>query len=133
MVTTLEDVQLLVALRNEVAAGLDAEGIARSHRIITGIMIEVPGAALIAGALAPLVEVLEDLLEHHGPFELDVREEGRGKEIAEDAQNVAELAWMELHLIERIVPAGFSAQHSAALFDGAVEREGRRKARRAAK
>ena len=56
MVGTVEDVQLLLALRDEAAIALDAEGIARAHRISTGIMIEIPAAALMAGTLAPMVD-----------------------------------------------------------------------------
>ena len=58
MVATAEDVGLLVGLRDEAAAGLDAEGVARSSRLVTGIMVEVPSAALLAASLAPQVEFL---------------------------------------------------------------------------
>ncbi len=56
MVATVEDVELLVSLRNDVAAGLDADGIARSSRLVTGIMVEVPSAALLASSLARQVD-----------------------------------------------------------------------------
>lgn len=56
MVATLEDVELLLELRAEAFAGLDREGRKRAERVVTGIMIEVPSAALIADRLAPLVD-----------------------------------------------------------------------------
>ena len=56
MVATLEDVQLLAELRAEAEAGLDADGVPRSDRMVTGIMVEVPAAALLADRLAPHVE-----------------------------------------------------------------------------
>ena len=56
MVATFEDVELLVSLRDEVAAALDADGIARSGRLVTGIMVEVPSAALLASSLARKVD-----------------------------------------------------------------------------
>ncbi len=56
MVATVEDVELLLDLRAEAFATLDQQGIPRSDRIVTGIMIEVPAAALIADRLATLVD-----------------------------------------------------------------------------
>jgi phosphoenolpyruvate-protein phosphotransferase len=56
MVATVEDVELLVSLRDEVAARLDADGIPRSSRLVTGIMVEVPSAALLAPSLARQVD-----------------------------------------------------------------------------
>lgn len=56
MVATLEDVELLLELREEARAALDGEGIRRATRIVTGIMVEIPSAALIASLLAPRVD-----------------------------------------------------------------------------
>jgi phosphoenolpyruvate-protein phosphotransferase len=56
MVATLEDVELLLELRAEAFAALDREGTVRAERIVTGIMVEVPSAALIADRLAPHVD-----------------------------------------------------------------------------
>ena len=56
MVATVEDVELLLELRAEAFSTLDRQGIARSDRIVTGIMVEVPAAALIADRLATLVD-----------------------------------------------------------------------------
>ncbi len=56
MVATVEDVELLLSLRDEVAAALDRDGIARSGRLVTGIMVEVPAAALLAASLARKVD-----------------------------------------------------------------------------
>ena len=51
MVATEADVELLHALRDEAQAGLAREGMPRSERIVTGIMVEIPSAALIADRL----------------------------------------------------------------------------------
>jgi phosphoenolpyruvate-protein phosphotransferase len=56
MVATLEDVELILELRAEAFAALDREGTERAERIVTGIMVEVPSAALIADRLAPHVD-----------------------------------------------------------------------------
>ena len=56
MVATLEDVELLLELRAEAFEALDREDIRRAERVVTGIMIEVPSAALIADRLAPHVD-----------------------------------------------------------------------------
>jgi len=58
MVTTVEEVVAAKALLQECAAELDAEKIAAPAELLVGAMIEVPGAALIAGALAKHVDFL---------------------------------------------------------------------------
>lgn len=52
MVATLEDVDLLDALRDEARAGVVAAGQPCAERMVTGIMVEVPAAALLAPELA---------------------------------------------------------------------------------
>jgi len=55
MVATLSDVNLLHELVDEAQAGLAAAGLPRADRLIAGIMVEIPSAALIAHELAPHV------------------------------------------------------------------------------
>jgi len=52
MVATLEDVDLLESLREEARAGVLAAGQPCAERMVTGIMVEVPAAALLAPELA---------------------------------------------------------------------------------
>ncbi|MFH1475289.1 MAG: phosphoenolpyruvate--protein phosphotransferase [Chloroflexota bacterium] len=52
MVATLEDVDLLDALRDEARAVVVAAGHACAERMVTGIMVEIPAAALLAPELA---------------------------------------------------------------------------------
>ncbi|MCU0483959.1 MAG: phosphoenolpyruvate--protein phosphotransferase [Chloroflexi bacterium] len=52
MVATLADVDLLDSLREEAQAGLATDGAPRADRIVTGIMVEIPSAALLAAELA---------------------------------------------------------------------------------
>ncbi len=56
MVATLEDIGLFDSLRDEAQAGLAAEGAPRAERMVSGIMVEIPSAALLARELAPRVE-----------------------------------------------------------------------------
>jgi phosphoenolpyruvate-protein phosphotransferase len=56
MVSTLEDVDLLRALVEEACAELDEAGIPRASRLVVGIMVEVPSAALMAPELARRVD-----------------------------------------------------------------------------
>ncbi|HEY6057496.1 MAG TPA: putative PEP-binding protein, partial [Candidatus Limnocylindrales bacterium] len=56
MVATVEDVELLLELRAEAEAALDRSGLPRADRLVTGIMIEVPSAALLAAELARRVD-----------------------------------------------------------------------------
>ena len=56
MVATLADVDLLDSLRDEAQAALAAEGAPRAERIVTGIMVEIPSAALLAAELARRVD-----------------------------------------------------------------------------
>ncbi|WP_028537093.1 phosphoenolpyruvate--protein phosphotransferase [Paludibacterium yongneupense] len=55
MISNVEEVEAVLALRDEVRAGLVAAGI-RHGAIKTGIMIETPGAALLADKLAGMVD-----------------------------------------------------------------------------
>ncbi len=52
MVATLEDVDLLDALRDEARAAVVAAGHPCAARMVTGIMVEIPAAALLAPELA---------------------------------------------------------------------------------
>ena len=52
MVAALSDVELLDELVDEAQSGLAAAGRPRADRLIAGIMVEIPSAALIAGTLA---------------------------------------------------------------------------------
>jgi phosphoenolpyruvate-protein kinase (PTS system EI component) len=52
MVATLEDVDLLDALRDEARAAVVAAGHPCAEGMVTGIMVEVPAAALLAPELA---------------------------------------------------------------------------------
>jgi phosphoenolpyruvate-protein phosphotransferase (PTS system enzyme I) len=55
MISNVEEVEAILALRDEVCAELQREGV-RHGAIKTGIMIETPGAALLADKLAALVD-----------------------------------------------------------------------------
>jgi phosphoenolpyruvate-protein phosphotransferase len=55
MVATAEDVDLLHELEAQATAELDAERVERAARLVVGIMVEVPSAALCAAELAPSV------------------------------------------------------------------------------
>ncbi len=56
MITTQDDVTLLREIVADALAGLDAEGVARAARLMVGIMVEVPSAALCAAELAADVD-----------------------------------------------------------------------------
>ncbi len=56
MVSTLEDARLLVELRDEARAVVAAGGAPLPERMVTGIMVEVPSAAILAPELARLVD-----------------------------------------------------------------------------
>ena len=56
MVSTFEDVTMLHEIVEDALASLDAEGAARTGRIVAGIMVEVPSAALCAPELAAEVD-----------------------------------------------------------------------------
>ncbi|TAK00194.1 MAG: phosphoenolpyruvate--protein phosphotransferase [Chloroflexota bacterium] len=56
MVSTFEDVTMLREIVADALAGLDAEGTARAERLVVGIMVEVPSAALMAPELATGVD-----------------------------------------------------------------------------
>ena len=56
MVATVADVDLLCSLRDEARESLLAEGLPCAKRMITGIMIEVPSAAILAAELARRVD-----------------------------------------------------------------------------
>ncbi len=56
MVATLEDVALLHGLVDEAQAGLRSAGAPMAERLVTGIMVEIPSAALIAAELARHVD-----------------------------------------------------------------------------
>ncbi|HEX5591336.1 MAG TPA: phosphoenolpyruvate--protein phosphotransferase [Candidatus Limnocylindrales bacterium] len=56
MVSTHEDVVMLREIVADALASLDAEGVARAARLVVGIMVEVPSAALCAAELATDVD-----------------------------------------------------------------------------
>jgi phosphocarrier protein FPr len=56
MVSTFEDVTLLREIVADALASLDADGTARAGRLIVGIMVEVPSAALCAPEFATEVD-----------------------------------------------------------------------------
>lgn len=56
MVATLEDVERFRSMVDEALAGLDGAGVERAPRLVLGIMIEVPSAALMAAELARRVD-----------------------------------------------------------------------------
>jgi phosphoenolpyruvate-protein phosphotransferase len=56
MVATMGDVDLLLALRDEAEAGVRADGLPCAERMVTGIMVEVPSAALMAPELARRID-----------------------------------------------------------------------------
>jgi phosphoenolpyruvate-protein phosphotransferase len=56
MVATIGDVELLLALRDEAEGAVRAEGLPCAERLVTGIMVEVPSAALMAADLAARID-----------------------------------------------------------------------------
>jgi phosphoenolpyruvate-protein phosphotransferase len=56
MVATMGDVELLLALRDEAEVAVRAEGLPCAERLVTGIMVEVPSAALMAADLASRID-----------------------------------------------------------------------------
>jgi phosphoenolpyruvate-protein phosphotransferase len=58
MIATLEDVDLLVSLRDAARDELLAAGQPCAAQMVTGIMVEIPSAALLARELAPRVDFM---------------------------------------------------------------------------
>jgi phosphoenolpyruvate-protein phosphotransferase len=56
MVSTLADVHLLLELRDEARAAVAASGDPLPERMVTGVMVEVPSAAILAPEMARLVD-----------------------------------------------------------------------------
>jgi phosphoenolpyruvate-protein phosphotransferase len=56
MVSTIAEAKLLLELRDEARAGVVAAGQPCPERLVTGLMIEVPSAAMLAPELAGLVD-----------------------------------------------------------------------------
>jgi phosphoenolpyruvate-protein kinase (PTS system EI component) len=56
MVATIADARLLLELRDEARAAVAATGAPCPERMVTGVMIEVPSAAILAPELARLVD-----------------------------------------------------------------------------
>jgi phosphoenolpyruvate-protein kinase (PTS system EI component) len=56
MVATMGDVDLLLELRDEAEASVRADGLPCADRLVTGIMVEVPAAALMAPELARRID-----------------------------------------------------------------------------
>ncbi len=56
MVATLADVELLLELRDEARASVAASGDPLPERMVTGVMIEVPSAAIMAPEMARIVD-----------------------------------------------------------------------------
>jgi phosphotransferase system enzyme I (PtsI) len=56
MITSVSEVEEIIAICEDVKSQLDREGIAYSDEIERGIMIETPAAAIVSDRLAPLVD-----------------------------------------------------------------------------
>lgn len=56
MVATVADVRLLEQLREEARDDVRSAGLACAEKMVTGIMVEIPSAALLAAELAPLID-----------------------------------------------------------------------------
>ena len=82
---------------------------------------------------AVLVEILQDLLEDDLSFELDVREAGRGEQIAHDLESARQFGRVKGNLVERVVAAGLGVERSSHALDRVVELEGVGEARGASK
>ena len=82
-------------------------------------------ARQIVGVDAPtsFVEIVEDFLKHDGAFEIEVGKSRRKKQVAQNVESAPQVTRVQRDLIERVVVSGLPDEHSAALFDGAVERE----------
>ena len=110
MVATLADAQLLLGLRDEARAAVAATGAKLPDRMVTGVMVEVPSAALIARELAVLVDFFSigtnDLTQYT---------------FAADRSNSA-LAYLQdalhpavLRLVDRVVAGGHEAERKVAV------------------
>ena len=71
----------------------------------------------------PFVEIVENLLEHDGALQIEVRKARRQEEVAQNVERVPEVARVQRDLIERVVASRLPDEHPAAFLDGAVERE----------
>jgi phosphoenolpyruvate-protein kinase (PTS system EI component) len=56
MVATVADVDLLKQLRDEARDDIHSSGLPCAERMVTGIMVEVPSAAIMAAELAPMID-----------------------------------------------------------------------------
>ena len=77
-----------------------------------------------------VVEILEDLLDDDLALEIDVLELGRAEQIAQDLHPPLKLPRVQRDLVERVVASRLGVERAAQLFDGQVQRERRRVARR---
>lgn len=55
MIATIGDVELFLSLTEEARQAVCAEGLTCAERLVTGIMVEIPSAAILAAELAPKV------------------------------------------------------------------------------
>lgn len=56
LITSVQEVEKILKMCDEVKSDLEAEGIEYSHSVAIGVMIETPAAAIISDMLAPMVD-----------------------------------------------------------------------------
>jgi phosphoenolpyruvate-protein phosphotransferase/dihydroxyacetone kinase phosphotransfer subunit len=104
MVSTLADARLLLDLRDEARAAVAATGAPLPDRMVTGVMIEVPSAALMAGELARIVEFFSIGTNDLTQYTLAADRSNPALAHLQDALHPA-----VLRLVERVVAGGHEA------------------------